>query len=64
MDDGKMNEEDRAEIKKFIDEFIMTAHDPMEELAKIILQFHRQKVALLEAEIIDLKQEVRKLKKN
>ena len=48
------------ELKKYIDEFIAGSPDPVNDLLKLVGQFHHNQLVTLQAEIADLKQKLKK----
>ncbi len=49
------------ELEKYIGEVLSGSVDPFEDVIKIISQIHHLQLTKLQAEIADLKQEIKKL---
>lgn len=49
------------ELEKYIGRVLSGSVDPFEDVLKIILQIHHMQVSKLQAEIADLKQEIKGL---
>lgn len=51
-----------SELEKYIGRVLSGSVDPFEDVLKIILQIHHMQISKLQAEIVDLKQEIKGLK--
>lgn len=60
----EMTPKEYQELKKFVDEFIMTSEDPLREMFKVMKAFYHQKITKLKKEIEALKIENAELKRD
>ena len=51
------------ELEKYIGRVLSGSVDPFEDVLKIVYQIHHMQVSKLQAEIADLKQEIKKFEK-